>query len=422
MRIVIAPDSFKESMSAKEAAHAMAGGVLRGASEAPASAATSRKHVNVIELPISDGGEGFLAAVCGPLRAEMRQRTVEGSMGAPVVADFGWVDDKKLALVEVAQIVGPHRVNAQERDIWTASSVGVGQMLAYVRNLGARQIIVGLGGTITNDGGLGVAGALGVTLLDSKGEKLAPTLASVETAQTLKLSGALRDFQTNATPGETRRAQQWENVQVILATDVDAPLVGARGASVMFGPQKGASAADVLRLDEVFEKWATLLEAATGVDVTRVEGGGAAGGIGAALVALTGASIVPGIDLVLDLSGFDDLLGRLEPGDLVFTGEGKVDRQTLEGKAPWGVCRRALEHGIRTVAFCGVRGPGAEELIGPDGFLAVIQISPSDGDTAGALRHGAQNLTQSVAEFVKTTLSFGGSPTKDEEPSENEMS
>ena len=378
MHIVVAPDSFKESMSARKAAGAMARGI-----------AAADQSIEVIELPVSDGGEGFLDAVCDPLGAQRREFAVAGPMGVLVAAHYCWVENTKTALVEVAQIVGPQLIPAKGRDIWRASSEGLGQLLVHLRDLGAKQIVIGLGGTTTNDGGLGMAAALGITLLDGHGMNLPPALSSLRDARTLRLPSA------GVLPG----------IQITLATDVDAPLLGPNGASAMFGPQKGASVDDVPRLDAALAKWARLLQEATVVDVSTISGGGAAGGIGAALVALAGAKITSGIDLVLDLIDFDGHMSRLHPGDLVFTGEGKVDRQTSEGKAPWGVCQAALRRGIRTVAFCGVRGRGVADLIGPDAFLEVVEIVPPEQPREEVLAQGSPNLAKSVAEFVSSRLS-----------------
>lgn len=381
MRIVCAPDSFKESMTADEAAAAMARGIR-----------AVQPDAEVIEVPLSDGGEGFVAALASGLDADPRHLTVPDPLGRPTEA--AWALAGELAVIEVAQAVGLERIPEAERDIRHASSVGVGRLIAAALDAGARHLIVGLGGSATNDGGAGMLSALGVRFLAADGAELAATPAALARLASVDLAGL-----------DPRLA----DTRIEAACDVSNPLCGPRGASAIFGPQKGASAQDVAFLDAVLARLAVAMDAAQlsrapaaapdlaapdlaapdpgGPDRAHQAGAGAAGGLGWALLSL-GATMRPGFDVVADAVGLDAALAH---ADLAFTGEGSVDAQTLSGKAPAGVARLAAAHGVPVVVFGGRIAEDARALLDA-GVHRLIGITPEGTPLATALSDGPRNL------------------------------
>lgn len=366
MRVVVAPDSFKENMDASTAAASIIDGIHR-----------VDPHVDCVAIPVSDGGEGLVDVLSEPLGASAVSLDVTGPMGSRVTARYGWSAASGVAIVEVAEACGIHLVPRHERDVFRASSRGVGEILEDARLRGARVIIVGLGGSATNDGGAAMVRALGGRLTDEEGEPVPDGPGGLARASRLDLTDVA----------------DWSGIDVLLARDVTNPLLGVDGASAVFGPQKGASREDVACLDSVLARWADLLEHETGTAVRDLPGAGAAGGVGAALMALVGAESRSGIDVVLDCTGFNDVVGTV---DLALTGEGRMDSQTASGKAPWGVCRAAAAAGVRTIAFCGLRGSGADDLVGPDGFEAIFEICDPAVPLERALAEGPQNIADTA--------------------------
>lgn len=387
MKFLIAPDSFKGSMDAATAAAAIAAGV---------SGAESRARYDL--LPISDGGEGLLSVLAGPLELEMLETSVRGPLGDRVVARWGWNEDRRLAVVEVAEAVGIDLIPPWQRDIFAADSFGVGELMNAARERGAERIVIGLGGSGTSDGGAGLLRALGLRLLDRDGDDR---------------EGAPRELQM-VVGIDFRTLETWSQVDILVASDVDNPLTGPTGAAAVFSPQKGATEEDAARLEKVLAGWGRLLQTAPfarwqSADrqpetkpavISEMPGAGAAGGIGAALLAL-GARLRPGIEVVLEVTGFAD---RLDGVDCVLTGEGRIDSQTRFGKAPWGVCQAARRQGVPTVAFCGQLGEGGEALTGPRGFAAVVEISPSGESLEVALDNGPANLRTAARRVVESRI------------------
>lgn len=374
MRVIIAPDSFKENMDASVASAAAAAGIHR-----------VDPDIECVMIPVSDGGEGLVDVLSRPLGASQVDLSVTGPMGEPVTASYGWSQDSRVAVVEVAEACGVHLVPRDERDVMHATSRGVGEILEAARLRGARTIIVGLGGSVTNDGGTGLVQALGGRLLDEGGATVPDGPANVMDASALDLTGVA----------------DWSGVDVILARDVTNPLLGPTGASEVFAPQKGASREQVTRLDAILAHWADLLEHASNTPVRDLPGAGAAGGMGAALIAVVGAESRSGIDVVLDYTGFHD---AVVSADLVLTGEGRMDSQTASGKAPWGVCLAATAAGVRTIALCGYRGRGAEKLVGPDGFDRVIEICDPAVPLERALKEGPQNMAATTERLFRSLV------------------
>jgi glycerate kinase len=377
MKIVIAPDKFKGSLPAAEVAAAIAAGLR---AEWPAA--------ELVTVPVADGGEGTVdAAVAAGL--ERVPVTVDGPTGEPVHASYARRGE--VAVIELADACGLMRLPGGRPAPLTASSFGCGQVLAAALAAGARQIILGVGGSASTDGGAGLLQALGAKVLDARGEPLARGGAALRDVATLDLTGlhpALRDV---ATLDLTGLHPALRVSSVILATDVINPLTGPDGAAEVYGPQKGASPEQVTELASGLRRWAAVVTAATGTDRSQAPGAGAAGGVGFAALAVLGAQARPGIGLVLDLVDFDAALddAALDDAALVITGEGSLDTQTLAGKAPAGVARAAARRGIPVVAVAG-RSTLTEGQLATIGITRVYTLSDLEPDPA---RSSAQAST-----------------------------
>lgn len=371
-RYLCAPDSFKESLTAMEAARAMAQGIENADHDA-----------EVRCLPMADGGEGTARALVDATGGSMRAVPVHDPLGRPVEGYFGLLADGTTAVVETAEASGLALLEAKERNPLIASSYGTGElMLAAVRS-GAKRIIVGLGGSATNDAGAGLLQALGVRLLDKNGNDLAhggAALANLTTIDISTMDPALK------------------NVAITAACDVTNPLTGPTGASAVFGPQKGASKDDVATLDAALAHFAQVIDSQLGVAVNDVPGAGAAGGIGAALKGFLNAEFRPGIAIVIEQSGLD---AAAQWADVVFTGEGSIDFQTKFGKTPAGVAETAKRHGKPVIAVAGHIGTGIDELheVGID---AVFGIAPGAASLSELLADAAANVTRTTEQIVRT--------------------
>jgi len=363
--LVVAPDKFKGSLTAPEAAAALARGLRRRLPGA-----------RVVEHPIADGGEGSLDMVLAqgfrPVGC-----TVSGPTGEPVQATFAL--DGQDALVEMAAAAGLGRLPGgmpDDRTARTASTYGVGELIRQALDRGARRIVLAVGGSATTDGGAGMAAALGARLLPPSG----PGGAGLLAVERLDLSGL-----------DGRLAQ----TSVVVACDVDNPLTGPSGAAAVYGPQKGATAQTVALLDRALEHWADLVASATGRDLRELPGAGAAGGLGFGAAALLGAEVRSGVETLLDLSGF----ARAAAGaDLVIVGEGSLDEQSLRGKGPIGVAAAAVRAGARVVAVAG-RSTHAPHQVRPLGIDAVHTLSELEPDAEQSMRHAA-DLLEATAERI----------------------
>ncbi len=326
MRVVVAPDKFEGTLSAREAAGALASGWRRG-----------DRGAEVEEIPVADGGKGTLEALLDALGGRREWVQVSGPLGDPVDADFGLVETSGglTSVVEMARASGLALVKKERRDPMRASTRGTGELIAAACRHRPRRVVVCIGGSATNDGGGGLAQALGVRLLDEAGADLPPGGAALRRLARIDASGldrAVRD------------------VEVLVASDVDNPLTGPRGASAVYGPQKGATPDQVRLLDEGLGHLAAVIHRDLGLDVREVPGAGAAGGLGAGLIAFLGARLRPGFEVVASAL---DLERRLEGADVAVTGEGRYDAQSERGKAPEGVLRMARRAGCRTVLVAG---------------------------------------------------------------------
>ncbi|HET7236416.1 MAG TPA: glycerate kinase [Actinomycetota bacterium] len=324
MRVLVAPDKFRGTLSAAQASQAIALGWRRG-----------RPDDEVTELPLADGGEGTLEALVAAERGSARTARVIGPLGDPVEAAFGLVDGPagRVGIVEMARASGLGV--ASRHDPLRATSRGTGELIAQACRAGARTIVVCIGGSATTDGGAGMAEALGARLLDGSGRPIPPGGAGLLELARIDLTGLEPALRT---------------VRVIAASDVDSPLTGPHGSARVFGPQKGASPDDVLLLDRALGHLAAVIARDLGVDVRELRGAGAAGGLGAGLVAFLGARIRPGVDVVMEAVGF---AGRLAAAEVVLTGEGRLDASSLSGKVVGGVLSAAREAQRAAAVLCG---------------------------------------------------------------------
>ena len=350
--IVAAPDKFKGSLTAEEAADAIERGVHRVWPPA-----------RVVKAPMADGGEGTLRALVRATGGRIYHRRVMGPLGSPVRAAFGVLGDGRTAVIEMAEASGYRLVPVARRNPLVTTTYGTGELIVAALGRGCRRLIVGIGGSATNDGGAGMAQALGVRLLDARGRELPRGIGGGALGRVARV-----DFQNS----EIRN----QKLEVLVASDVSNPLVGPRGASAVFGPQKGATPAMVRQLDANLRHWAKVI-AECGMrhaeckTLTTFPGGGAAGGLGAGLRAFLGARFRPGVEIVIEHAR---LAEKLRGADLVITGEGRLDRSTLDGKAPLGVARLARKLGVPVIAIGGCMEPGVEAAFRHAGFAAALPL------------------------------------------------
>ncbi|WP_258175606.1 glycerate kinase family protein [Bifidobacterium callitrichos] len=334
-------------------------------------------------LPMADGGEGTARALVDATHGVMLEATVHDPLGRPITGHYGMLGDGATAVVETAEASGLALLAPAERDPLIASSYGTGELIRAAAHAGARRIIVGLGGSATNDAGAGLLQALGVRLLDGHGGELVPggaALADLARIDVNHIDEAVR------------------SVRIIAACDVTNPLTGHDGASAVFGPQKGASPDDVERLDHALGHFARVIADQLHAEVADVPGAGAAGGIGAALKGFLDAEFRHGIDIVIETSGLNEAATW---ADVVFTGEGSIDFQTKFGKTPAGVARTAKNHGKPVIAVAGHIGEGIDELheVGID---AVFGIAPGAASLDSLLKDAARNVTFTTEQIVRT--------------------
>ena len=369
-RVVVAPDKFKGSLTAAQAAQAIAEGLRRGC-----------PGVDVVQLPVADGGDGTVeAAVASGYRRQMV--TVRGPTGEPVEATFALRG--QTAVLEMAEASGLRQLPGGRPAPLTASTYGTGELLRAALDAGCSHLILGVGGSASTDGGAGMAQALGARLLGADGAELPPGGA------------ALQDLDRIDTTGMDPRLA---SATVVIASDVDNPLVGPHGAAHVYGPQKGANPSEVLLLDAALTRYAAVVQRDLGVSVADTAGAGAAGGTGAGAIAFLGAHSTSGIVLILDVVGFADAVAE---ADLVITGEGCLDAQSLSGKAPVGVARAAASAGVRVIALVGRLEVADDELrgVGIAAAHALLELQP---DAALAQRDAALLLAR-LAEQVGATL------------------
>ena len=362
MNVLLCPDSFKDALSAQDAAAAMARGVQRANPEA---------HVQV--CPLADGGEGSLDALIAATGAERRQLNVQDALGRPRQAAWGWLSDQRTAFLELAEASGLQHLEIDERNALHTSTFGVGELLLAALDQGAEKALLLLGGSATNDGGAGMLQALGARFLDRHGEHLPPGGAALNQLASLELNGL-----------DPRLAK----LTLEAAVDVDNPLLGEHGASAVFGPQKGASPEEVEQLDRALGHFADISAQALGDDYRKLPGAGAAGGMGFAAKAFLNATLKPGIEMIMQQAEMASLLAR---ADLVITGEGRLDGQSLAGKTPIGVSRAAKRLRKPVIVLAGSLGDGWQACF-DEGVTAAFALADGPMTLADALPRTAELL------------------------------
>lgn len=360
MKIVIAPDSYKGCMTAAEVAEAMGRGVRRLYPDAELDL-----------IPMADGGEGTVQAMVDATGGRLIPATVTGPLGEPVAASFGLMGDGETAVIEMASASGLPLVPADRRNPLLTTTYGTGELIRLALEQGARRLIIGIGGSATNDGGAGMAQALGARLLDAAGRDLPNGGGALARLDRIDISGL---------------DPRLKNFAITVACDVDNPMTGERGAAAVFGPQKGATPDMVALLDANLQHLAAIMRRDLGQDVEQVPGAGAAGGLGAGLMAFLGATLRRGVEIVVDAV---NLTGRCAGADLVLTGEGGTDFQTVRGKTPMGVARAAKVHGVPVICLSGGLGRNYREVY-TVGIDAVCSIVPGPMPLAEALERGPE--------------------------------
>jgi glycerate kinase len=374
MKIVIAPDSYKESLSALEVASAIEAGFREIFPEA-----------EYVKIPVADGGEGTVEAMVAATQGNIVRLTVTGPLGKPVEAFYGLSGDERTAFIEMAAASGLELVPAAQRDPLITTSFGTGELIKDALDRGVDHFIIGIGGSATNDGGSGMMQALGAQLLDEHGKQIAygggalPQLARIDIEQL-----------------DTRIKQ----CRFEVACDVSNPLTGDKGASAIFGPQKGATPELVQQLDKALEHYANLIHRDLDIDVLHIDGGGAAGGMGAALHAFCQAELRSGIEIVTEALG---LAEQVKDADLVITGEGRIDSQSINGKVPIGVAKVAKQFNKPVIGIAGSLTADVG-VVHQHGLDAVFSVLFSICSLDDALANAAQNVrltARNVAAVIK---------------------
>ncbi|ROP59536.1 glycerate kinase [Enterobacter sp. BIGb0383] len=376
MKIVIAPDSYKESLSALEVATA----IEQGFSEIFPDA-------EYVKIPVADGGEGTVEAMVEATEGRIVRIAVTGPLGEQVEGFYGLSGDEKSAFIEMAAASGLELVPQNQRDPLKTTSWGTGELIRHALDAGVKHIIIGIGGSATNDGGSGMVQALGAKLLNGDGEQIAPGGSALESLQSIDISEL-----------DTRL----KSCRIEVACDVTNPLTGKKGASAVFGPQKGATAEMISRLDGALERYAKIIERDLDVNVLELSGGGAAGGMGAALYAFCGAELRPGIEIVTEALG---LAEQLADADLVITGEGRIDSQTIHGKVPVGVAKVAKRYDIPVIGIAGSLTEDAG-VVHDHGLDAVFSVIYTVCTLEEALRNARDNVRM-TARNVAAVLKAG---------------
>lgn len=379
MKVIVASDSFKGSLSSLEVAAAAAEGIAKVAPGA-----------EVVEVGVADGGEGTAETLVASLGGRRVVCRVEDPLGRQIDASYGIAeaDGENVALIDMASASGLTLLAPDERNPLVTTTFGTGQLIVDGFEHGCRRFVVGIGGSATCDGGEGMLRALGFRFLDAEGVEIAPGGGGLDRLARIDMSGVREDIL---------------RCRFTVICDVNNPLCGPEGAAAVFGPQKGATPADVETLERGLRRWADVVRRQTGRDVAVMPGAGAAGGLGAAFMAFFNSELKPGVDAVLDLVGFDCLL---RGASLVITGEGKMDRQTLFGKLPLGVLRRASSAGVPAVAIAGMVENAADLL--DAGFAGVFSVMNRvmTLDEAMDSRNASANVAATAASIVKMYVSL----------------
>jgi glycerate 2-kinase len=366
MKVIIAPDSFKESLSALEVANAIEKGFRDIFPEA-----------EYVKIPMADGGEGTVQSLVDATGGRIVKTEVTGPLGDRVKAFFGVLGDGKTAVIEMAAASGLHLVPSEKRNPLVTTTRGTGELILAALDEGAEHIIIGIGGSATNDGGAGMIQALGGRLLDRHGQEIGPGGGSLSELADIDLSGL---------------DQRLKCVKIEVACDVDNPLTGPKGASAIFGPQKGATPEMVATLDKNLHHYADVIERVLGKQVKDIPGAGAAGGLGAGLLAFLEAELKRGVEIVLETVNFHE---RIQGASLVITGEGRIDGQTIFGKTPIGVAKAAKRYNIPVIAIAGSVSDDSD-VVRSHGIDALYSIVPGIIPLEKALANAGYYVTQTA--------------------------
>jgi glycerate 2-kinase len=371
LKILVAPNAFKNSLTATQVADA----IIFGLKTFP--------EIDCVSFPIGDGGDGTGTLLNTSLRAEQIDVQVKDPLGRDILSSFGYVRATKTAIIEMADASGIKLLTHEERDVMKSNSYGTGQLIQRALDFNSGKIILCVGGSATVDGGIGILSALGVKILDSNDTVLQPmpgNLLRIERLDASEVNPALL------------------KVDVIVLCDVKNPLLGEQGAAKVFGPQKGASDSDIEILESGLTKLSTVLRSFNGSEVSTLSRGGAAGGVAATLNALLGAKLLDGIEYFLNVTSFNQ---RLEECDVVITGEGRIDDQTLQGKGPFGVAKRAKEKNKKVIGIAG----SVTHVPELDGYFdRLISINKGNETLAESIRNTRQNLITSVMNLAREIL------------------
>lgn len=376
MKFVIAPDSFKESLTALRVCEAVEKGIK-----------THFPNAEISKVPMADGGEGTVQSLVDATDGEVVQARVTGPLGKEVEAFYGILGDGKTAVIEMAAASGLHHVPVDKRNPLVTTTRGTGELILKALDHKVKHIIIGIGGSATNDGGAGMAKALGAKLLDAKGAEIKEGGGSLGQLTSIDLTNL-----------DSRLAE----TKVEVACDVDNPLTGETGASAVFGPQKGATPDMVKQLDRNLAHYAAVIEKEMDIHIQNVLGAGAAGGLGGGLLAFLSAELKPGVDIVIEAT---QLERYIKDANLVITGEGRIDGQTIYGKTPIGVAKTAKKHSVPVIAIAGSIGAGSEAVY-EHGISALFSVVPGAVTLPEALEKAGENIER-TAKNVASVIRLG---------------
>ncbi|ACB84456.1 glycerate kinase [Natranaerobius thermophilus] len=371
-KVILAPDSYKNCLEAKDVATAMERGVHR-----------YNKNLETIKLPLSDGGEGLIKSLVYATDGELYSQKVTGPLGYEVTACWGLLGDNETAVIEMAEAAGLQLVTKENLDPKITTTYGTGELIKDALNTGCSKLIIGIGGSATNDGGVGMAQALGIEFFDDKGKPLKYGGQELLKLSEIDLSGM---------------DPKLHDIDIRVACDVTNPLIGPQGASQIFGPQKGGQSKDIELLDNALSHFHDIIEKELNKDVKDIPGSGAAGGMGAGLIAFMGAELKSGIDLVMEVLNFEN---QIKDADIVITGEGSFDSQTLFGKVPHGVAKKAKKHKIPTFVVAGNIKEDLQEFH-HHGITGYFSIIPGPIDEDQAFDRAEELLENTTHQIIRT--------------------
>jgi len=370
-KYVVAPDSFKESMTAKEVCDAMERGIKQ-----------ANPAVEVVKVHMADGGEGTVDSLVDATNGQRVTVEVTGPLGNKISAYYGILGNGTTAVIEMAKASGLEIVEKKKRNPMITTTFGTGELIRGALDHDVKEIIIGLGGSSTNDGGSGMAQALGAKLLDQNNHQISFGGGNLDKLDRIDISNL---------------DSRLQDVKIILASDITNPLIGKDGASRVFGPQKGATPEMVEKLENNLQHYAKIIKRNLNKDVASVSGAGAAGGLGAGLMAFTTCEMRRGVDLAIEVTKLEE---KIRDADYVFTGEGGTDFQTKFGKTPYGVAKLGKKYHKPVISLAGYLGEGIDSLYG-EGFTAIFGIIPGACDLSTALKNGPSNVARTTENIVR---------------------